>query len=130
MSDPLGVRSTDPIQRWREDAEQRDAARAQSKRQLAREQRRVIEGEEAAVLRAQMEMRICALEQGYRDLQSALVDAMRAIHDTFDQIADQPVAQRDEIRELKIQVAKLATTVAERNAEGFRFAREQAALDS
>jgi hypothetical protein len=61
---------------------------------------------------------------------------MRAVTDTFNQLGSQRMGliseQRDEIRELKIEVAELGSTCAEvreqRAAESFRFARERDAL--
>jgi hypothetical protein len=64
-------------------------------------------------LRAQFETRLGALERANRELQEAFVESTRAVADTFNQLGsqriDQSHEQRDEIRELKIEVAKRAS---------------------
>ena len=97
-----------------------------------RERRReeIMERQEA---RAQMEARLGALERAVPELQLALVEAMKATTDIFDKMSDQRAGlasgQMDELRELRIEVAKLRTGCAEmreRQVETFRFARERA----
>src|SRR5882757_5954007 len=103
--------SDDPIRKWREDADQREAERARARRELRREERRTVEAQETPRWCGQFETRLNALEQHNRELQEALVDSMRATTDIFNRLGDQRVdlsnQQRDELRELKIEIAKL-----------------------
>jgi hypothetical protein len=118
---------TDPIlQRWREDAEKFEEEKAKARRERVRKENRRVEGYRAEQLGAEFAARLAALEQGYIDLQSALVESMRAINDTFHHLADQP-SEHSEIAELKVKVAKLATTIADIRSSSmeFRFARER-----
>jgi chromosome segregation ATPase len=99
-----------------------------------RERRReeMVERQEA---RAQMEARLGALERAVPELQLALVEAMRSVTDIFDKMGDQRAGlasgQMNELRELRIEVAKLRTVCAEmreKQVETFRFARERETL--
>jgi hypothetical protein len=125
---------SDPIRKWREEADAREVERVRVKHERLRAERRVREGEEAAALRVQFEARLYALEQHCRELQEALVESMRTTSDIFNRLGDQRVdlaaAQRDELRELKIEIARLGSTCAElreRHVE-FKFAREKDGL--
>ena len=126
---------SDPIRKWREDAELREAERARARRELERKQNCVVDGHEAAALRAQFETRLNSLELGYSELQLLLVEATRAtadaVTDLFDKLSEQHAGlsskQRGELRELKIELAKLGSTLAELREKHveFKFAREQ-----
>ena len=131
-SDPLGLRPDDPLERWRADAERREQAFAPRRRE--REQQRAAEAvaTSAAQLRQEVERRLAALEAAHADLRAALVVAMRATADGINGLADQRMdlsrEQRNELRELKIEVARLGSMLAEvreQRVKGFQFARER-----
>jgi uncharacterized phage infection (PIP) family protein YhgE len=128
LSDPQG------LQRWREDAERRDQEFARERRlqemNEERAQRRAA-ANEAAVLRTAFEQRLTKLEAGLQELQISFVDVMRAINNALNDLANQRMdlsaEQRDEIRQLKQEVAKLGSTFNALRDEraNFKFAREK-----
>ena len=129
---------SDDIRKWREDGEQREIERERAKRERLRAERRVTEGEEAAALRQKLETRLDALELGYSKLQLMLVEATRATADAvtalFDKLSEQHAGlsskQRDELRELKIEIAKQGAILAELREKHveFKFSREREGL--
>jgi hypothetical protein len=134
--DPLGLRPNDPLERYREDAERREREFARARRQREREERRAAEAaaaNEAVQLRAKLEGRIAALEVAHKELRADLLEVARATREAVEQLADQRMdlsrEQREEIRELKVEVAKLGSTLTElreqRAKDQFQFAREK-----
>jgi hypothetical protein len=116
----------------------RDEDRARAKRELRREERQIIreaqEDKQAAAVRA-LELRLAGVELAYRELQEAFVVSMREVTSIFDKMGDQrsglAQGQMNELRELRIEVAKLTTVCAElreKQVETFRFARERETL--
>ena len=131
------LRPADPdgLQKWRDDNAQREEEFARQRRLEERERRRVAQAaaaNEVAQLRSELEKRLIALEAENADLRDTLVDAMSATADGLNGIMDQldlSREQRDEIHQLKIEVAKLGSTLAElreQRAKGtFHFSRER-----
>jgi hypothetical protein len=130
LADPDGLR------KWREDAEHQEQEFARECREREQERQRAAEAteaREAASVRAQFEARLVAVEQANRELYADLAGIARATREAIESLADERVdlsrEQRDEIHELKIEVAKLGSTLAElreQQAKGtFRFARER-----
>jgi hypothetical protein len=135
-SDPLGMRSDDPVQRWRDDAERQEKEFAQARREREQARQRAAEAavaREAESMRAHFEVRLAALEQVNHALSADLEEFARAAREAIealgDQCADLSREHGDEIRELKIEIARLGSTMAElgqrRTASGFQFANER-----
>jgi hypothetical protein len=135
-TDPLGLRQHDPVQRWKDDAQRREEKFAEERRHEAEEQQRrvdAIAANEAAQLRNALEARIAALEQRSADLEYNLLEGARATRYAIEEIADQLVElnreRREEIRDLRAEVAKLHSTLTELREERVRsfqgFAREK-----
>ena len=102
------------------------------KRDRLRAERRVAEGHEgAAALRAHFETRLNSLERAFPEMQDALVTAMRATSDIFDQMGNNELsnAQRADYPNSEIEIARIGKVLAElreqRVADNFRFARER-----
>jgi uncharacterized protein YgfB (UPF0149 family) len=137
-SDPLGLRQHDPVQQWRDYHDRRDEEIAQARGERKQEEQRredAIAANEAAQLRYVFEARLAVLEERNAELESALAEWMRAVRHGLDALADQRVdlssEQREELRDLRAEVAKLHSTLAEmreERAKGFQFAREKDAV--
>jgi chromosome segregation ATPase len=112
-SDPLGLRSDDPIQRWRDDAERLEEQCAAARRQRKQEERRIMTTSEVAALEA----RVAELEGANRELRADLAEVMRAIAASFDTLSSEPAQTRSDIHRLDIEMAKLATQVTELRAK-------------
>ncbi len=133
--DPLGLRPNDPLERWRDDAEKQEREFAEARRERKQEEQRradEIAANEAAQLRYALEARLAALEERHAGLEGDVLDVVRATTYGFNAIADQPIEpsaqQREELRDLKAEVAKLhsmLTELREERAKGFQFAREK-----
>jgi len=136
-TDPLGLRQHDPVQRWKDAAQRQQEEFAEARRKEEEELRRRQEAAaayEASLLRNALEARIAALEQRNADLETDLMEVARATNRAVEALADQRVElsreQREELRDLKIEVAKLGSTQAElRVGTDFRFAREKDVVD-
>ena len=135
-TDPLGIWQHDPVQRWKDDAQRREEKFAEERRKEEEELRRRQEAAaayEADLLRNAFEARISALEQRNADLEDNLVEGLRATRYAIEVIADEHVElsreQREELRDLRAEVAKLHSTLTELREERFRsfqgFAREK-----
>jgi len=134
-TDPLGLRPNDRMQKWRDDAQRREEGAAEAKRQEEEEARRrqqAAAAYEAGLLRNAFEVRIADLEKQIANLWANLIEGARATVDAIDRVAEQRVdlsrEQREEIRDLKTEVAKLHSTLTEmreERAKGFQFAREK-----
>src|SRR5262245_14305800 len=110
--DPLGLRPDDPLERWRDFHEKREKERAQARREREQEAQRradALAADEATQLRNALEARIAALEERNTNLEQSLVDVCRAVRGAIDNLADQRMdlsrEQREELRELRIEVA-------------------------
>jgi hypothetical protein len=88
---------------------------------------------EAAQLRGHIERRLSALEADHVELSDAVAGIGKGCAEAIDTLVDQRIElsreQREEIRELKIEVAKLSSLVSElrEKTAPFRFAREKEA---
>jgi hypothetical protein len=136
--DPLGLRPNDPLEQWRDFHEKQEREFAQARRERKQEEQHradAIAANEAAQLRYALEARLAALEERHAHLEADVLDLARATSYGFNAIADQhiePSAQeREELRDLKTEVAKLhsiLTELREERAKGFQFAREKDAV--
>ena len=109
----LGPESLNELDRWRMDATQRAEARAHAKEQMKRDQERherqiarAGAREEIAALRAEL----ATLRAEFESLTRNFVDTMNAIASAFGTLADERHEQREEMRDLKTEVAKLGAT--------------------
>jgi hypothetical protein len=135
-TDPLGLRQHDPLQRWRDDAQRREEEVAEARckeEEEARGRQEAAAAYEAGLLRNAHEARIAALEQKNAALEADLLELAHVFRDAIERVADQRVdlsrEQREELRDLKTEVAKLGSTLAElRGGTDFRFAREKDAV--
>jgi len=99
------------------------------KRWTARE-RKQQECEVATVAnRSEFEGRLATLEAQLADLNRTVSDAFHAIADAFNTLGSQRMElsaeQREEIRQLKVEVAKLGSTMNELLGRDFKFSREK-----
>jgi hypothetical protein len=124
------------MQRLQANIERREAEFAEARRKEAEEARARQEAAvayEAGLLRNAHEARIAELEQRHADLEANVLEFGRTILHAVERVADERVDlsrdQREEIRDLKAEVAKLGSTLAElRGGSDFRFAREKDAV--
>jgi hypothetical protein len=129
--DPLGVRANDPLEKWRQDAEEWERKCALAREEMKREEQRALHAKVSNEAWSALEQRLAAIEQSHSELQANVVEAWRATGDAISALTDHRVElsrdQKDEIRELKIEVAKLATLAAELREQKatFQFARER-----
>src|SRR5262245_4175173 len=111
--DPLGLRPNDPLEKWRDFHEKREKERAQARREREQEAQRAANAIAADEATQALEARVAALEEGNTNLEQNLVDVCRAVRGAIDNLADQREdLSREELRELKIEVAKLGSTMA------------------
>jgi len=108
-----GADSLTDLDRWRIEATQREEARAQFKTQMTRERER----QERSLARAGAREEITALRAELATLRAELdslsrtfADAMNATANVFGTLADERHERREEIRDLKTEVAKLGAT--------------------
>ena len=137
-TDPFGLRQHDAGQRWKDAAQRQEEEFAEARGQEDEERRRRQEAAaayEAGLLRNVFEARIAALEQRNADLEADLSEVARATRNAIEALADQrgdlSREKREEFRELKAEVAKLHSILAEIREErtkGFQFAREKDAV--
>jgi hypothetical protein len=131
------LRPDDPLQRYRDDAQRQEEAFAEARRKAEEEEcqrRETAASREAGLLRSAFEVRITALEQDNAELWANLVEGARSTVGAIERVAEQRVElsreQREELRDLKIEVAKLGSILTElREAKGFQFAREKGPID-
>jgi predicted nucleic acid-binding Zn-ribbon protein len=130
----LGADNLNALDRWRMDSDQREQAGAQAREQRKLEQERqerqlarAAAREQIAGLRAEL----ATLRAEHESLRHSVANAMNAIADTFNVLGSQRLdlsaGQRDEIRELKVEVAKFGSTLSELLGKqtNFQFAREK-----
>ena len=126
----------DALDRWRADAERQEKrfAEERAREQEAEDERQAkLAAIEAASLRAAFDQRITALEQENADLWANLLEGARAMRYAIEVIADEHVElsreQREELRDLRAEVAKLHSALTELRKErspSFQgFAREK-----
>jgi hypothetical protein len=132
-SDPLGLRQNDRGLRWRDNAQKFEEECAAERRRREREdqQRRAdaIAAHEAGLLRDAHEARIAALEKQLADLEANFLEVgvslLHAIERVSDERVDLARDQREELRGLQGEVAKLTSMLDElRRGTDFKFARE------
>jgi hypothetical protein len=134
------LNSSAALEQWRADAERRDQESARERETRKREQQHAFEARaanEAAQLRRAFEQRLAAAEQAICETATDLLDFARATREAVDALSDQRVdlsrEQRDEIRDLKVEVAKLGSALAEMREEkakgAFQFARDKTGID-
>jgi hypothetical protein len=120
-------------ERWNHEVERQEKEFAEQNRR-EQEQRTAVETRrvdaENAMLRNAFEQRIANLESANACLEEQLLDIIRATRMAIDALSDQRMElsreQREELRELKTEVAKLGSTLAElRGGDSFKFARER-----
>jgi hypothetical protein len=127
-TDPLGVRSHDPVERWRSQVEHDERERERERRRAEHRERRAALANEAAE-RRQLEARIAALEASHRELTGQVVEITRAAAEAIDVLAQ----TRDDIeKELKSMISRLETKLTEIHERGaqeakktYEFARER-----
>jgi hypothetical protein len=127
-TDPLGVRSHDPVERWRSEVERAEREReAERRREEHRERRATMANERAA--RQQLQARVAELEGQLLQLRGQVVDITRAAADGIDALTE---TRNDLERELKGSIAKMQdamTAIRDRGEEEarktFEFARER-----
>jgi hypothetical protein len=125
------------VQKWAAWHDKRDREMAQeTARRQAREraQTDAIATAELAQTRNVFEQRVATLEGELADLQQATTDIAGLLSGLFEDLAaereHQAKAGRGELHDLKIEVAKLSSLLAEvRGADGFKFAREKEPVD-
>jgi hypothetical protein len=121
------------VQRWAADADEKDREIAAETARRRAHERAQVEAE-AAQQRAAFEPRVAELEAEVAHLQQAVVDVTRVTTDLIEDLTEQrgnlAKAERDELRDLKVEVAKLTSVMTELrgSADGFKFAREKEAL--
>jgi len=123
--DFFGPESLNALDRWRMDSDRREQERAQAKEQVKREQerheRRLARAgarEEIAALRAEL----ASMRTEHESLCRTLSDALTATSDTFRTLDDMARAQREEIADVKLAIARISPAEAKR---AFQFAREK-----
>jgi hypothetical protein len=122
--DPLGLRPDDPLEKWRdfhEKQEERFAEERRKEQEEERQQQEAAAAYEATLLRNAFEARIAALEQRTDDLEINSLEGARATRQAVEVLADEHVElsreQREELRELKNEVAKQGSTLTELREE-------------
>jgi hypothetical protein len=126
------MRAHDPLEQWRRQGQQieRERAAARFADQTERRHRaHAHDASEAALLRAEFEQRIVVLEAENAALREDLLLLSRSVGDAFEQLGDSHVMvsreTREELRELRHEVAKLGSVATELRADGgFRFPGE------
>jgi hypothetical protein len=127
--DPLGMRQHDPIEKWRAEAEQREREFTEARRQ----REAAAAANETGPWRRHFEAKLAALEQTLRAQGEELVDlaqAMATACEAFEKMGDCLDAgrevQREEIRSLRTEIARLTARVSETaKAEAYKFARDK-----
>ena len=128
----LGPDSLNELDRWRMADAEREEARAQARQQRQQEQARqerqlarAAASEQIAALRAEL----ATLRAEHESLRDSVANVMDVIADTFNTLAGQRMdlsaEQREEIRALKIEVAKVGSTMDQLPGRDFKFARER-----
>jgi hypothetical protein len=130
----FGAGSLDPLDRWRMDSAQREEARAKERQQQQQERERreqelahASATEQIVALRAEL----TALREEHESLRMTVLDCTNVTADAFGTLAGQRMdlsaEQREELRDLKIEVAKIGSTLTELRGRpaDFRFAREK-----
>src|SRR5262249_54340646 len=104
----------DALDRWRADAERQEKRFAEERpreQEAEDEPQAKLAAIEAASLRAAFDQRVTALEQENADLWANLLEGARATRYAIEVIADEHVElsreQREELRDLRAEVAKL-----------------------
>ena len=121
----FGKDSLNALDRWRMEMDQLEQERARSRGQSKREQERHERSlaragarEEIAALRAEL----ATLRAEHESLCRTLSDALTATSDTFRTLDDMARAQREEIADVKLAIARISPAEAKR---AFQFAREK-----
>jgi hypothetical protein len=133
---PVGpLLSSEPMERYRREAEERDRTRARALEEKERQERRELRAAVSNEKWSELEQRLVALEQSHHSLQKDFLDIAGATEAAIGNLWDQPAAlpreTKDEIREMKIEIARLSAQVSElrENKANFQFARERDGLD-
>jgi hypothetical protein len=130
-SDPLGIRSHDPLEKFRAAAERQEEEFAEARRAREREERRAIEASEIAQLRAEFQAELARLAER-RGVELEAVG--EAIAKYTDEVIDRFEAHSNRMRssildavEARFTALEMALKAAEaRVAKGsFQFARER-----
>jgi hypothetical protein len=135
-TDPLELRQQDPLTRWRDKVQRREEEFAQARREREQEDQRRVDARashEAGLLRNAHEARIADLERQVATLTTDMLAIGSALLDAVKRVAEERMdlarEQREEIRDLKVEVAKLSSTLAEGRVKDFAFAREKDSAD-
>jgi hypothetical protein len=130
--DPLKL-GLNSVQKWAQWHDQRDreveAARLQREK-YERAHSAELAAVQSAQMRSALEPRVAELEAEVASLQTALADVAGVVTDLFNDLTEQrgnlAAKERDEMRDLRAEIAKLSSLLAEqRGSESFRFAREK-----
>jgi hypothetical protein len=110
----------DNVPRWRADMDRLEQERVQAKEQMKCEQER----HERNVARAGAREEVAALRAELATLYSTLSDTMTATGEALRTLGDEARARREEVADLKLQVARLGASPEAKRA-AFQFAREK-----
>jgi DNA repair exonuclease SbcCD ATPase subunit len=129
---PVGpLLSSEPLEKYRREAEERERVWAQAREKREREERRELRAAVSNEKWPELEQRLAALERAHQTTRESVLDVAQAAEAAIDNLWDQPAAlpreTKEEIRELKIEVAKLTAQVSElrEHKANFQFARER-----
>ena len=109
----------DPVKRWRAEMDQLDRERTEAKEQMKRSE----ECRERDVARAGACEEISELRDNVKTLFDLLRDITDATNQTFTTLANEASARREDIADLKLQIARLSASPEAKRA--FQFAREK-----
>jgi len=115
----------DALDHWRADSDRRAEERARARRERKQQKCEVA----TVANRSEFEGRLATLEAQLADLNRTVSDAFHAIADAFNTLGSQRMElsaeQREEIRQLKVEVAKLGSTMNYLLGRDFKFSREK-----
>lgn len=109
----------DPVKRWRVEMDRLEQERAEAKTQMQREQER----HERSLARAGAHAEIAELRADLATLYNTLSDTMTATGEALRTLGDEARARREEIADLKLQIARLSASPEAKRA--FQFGREK-----